>query len=136
MSSDESAEEHDDLRAVSGALRYAFGVSDSLTLKLYAVVFLLATAFVTILWILAEITWLGRLQGVRPTSRTWGILPFLAVIYLAVEGVLFAPLYLPMRRYRSRRRAEMAEKATEAQDEEGAEDDIDEAADGEGPRAD
>ena len=98
-----------DLRAVTGALRYAFGVSDSLVLKLYAVAFVLATAFVTILWILAEITWLGRLQGVRPTSRTWGILPFLAVIYLAIEGLLFAPLYLPMRRYRSRLRSETAE---------------------------
>lgn len=82
---------------VRGSLRYAFKESDSILLKLYAVVFLAVTLFLTVLWILAIITWMGRLQNAAPTGRVWGFIPFLVVIYLALEAFLFLPLYLPAR---------------------------------------
>ncbi|XGI83887.1 hypothetical protein ACEU6E_01170 [Halorutilales archaeon Cl-col2-1] len=88
------------LRSISGSLRYAFRVSDSLLLKIYGVVFVGVGAFVTVLWLLTMVTWLGRLSGVAPVSEIWGFLPFLVFVYLVVMGVLILPLYIPMRRYR------------------------------------
>lgn len=81
---------------VRGTLRYVYR-SDSVLLKLYGAVFLGVSAFLTVLWVLALITWIGRLQGAAPTGRVWGFIPFLVVVYLAIEFVLFLPLYVPAR---------------------------------------
>lgn len=87
---------------VKGTLRYVYRDSDSILLKLYGAAFLAASTFLTVLWVLALITWLGRLADAPPTGRIWGFIPFLVVVYLAVETVLFLPLYVPARLASSR----------------------------------
>ncbi|MDY7082976.1 MAG: hypothetical protein SXQ77_11395, partial [Halobacteria archaeon] len=87
-----------------GSLRYAFGVSNSLLIKAYALVFVGVSAYITLLWILAIISWTSKLADAPPTGNIWGFLPFLVVVYLGIEFVLFLPLYLPLRRYRNRRK--------------------------------
>lgn len=82
---------------VTGTLRYVYRESDSVLLKLYGAVFIAVSAFLTVLWVLAIITWIGRLQDAAPTGRVWGFIPFLVVLYLAIELVLFLPLYVPAR---------------------------------------
>lgn len=82
-------------------MQYVYGESGSVLLKLYGAAFLAASSFITVLWILALITWIGRLQDAAPTGRVWGFIPFLVVVYLALEAVLFLPLYIPARLNRS-----------------------------------
>ncbi len=97
MTDKESPERY---RALFGSLRYVFYESDSLLLKSYALVFLGASGFLTIFFSLAVIYWLGNLQDQPPTGEIWGFVPLLILIYLALEAILFLPIYIPVRLYR------------------------------------
>ncbi|MDY6765203.1 MAG: hypothetical protein SV377_05900 [Halobacteria archaeon] len=112
MSEDSPEYNVEDLKAITGSLRYTFKISDSLLLKVYAVFFLGASIYLTILWILAMITWIGRLQGTM-SATVLGFLPFLTLLYLVVIAVLLLPLYVPMRRYRNKLKADRRRKRSE-----------------------
>ncbi len=79
-------------------LKYVFTVSDSILLKIYAILFLSISLFLTILCFLAIVYWSGQLQGIR-SMRVWGSLSFLILIYLIIEFILFIPVYIPFRSY-------------------------------------
>lgn len=88
-----------DYGGLFGAIRYAYGRSDSLLVRSYAIVGTLLAALVAVLFVQALVVILGRTVGVGGGTFTFSR-AFVVVVALAVIGPLLAPMVSTARRHR------------------------------------
>jgi hypothetical protein len=88
-----------DYGGLLGAIRYAYGVTDSRLMRSYVVAGTLLAALVAVLFVQALVVILGRTVGVTGGTFTFSR-AFFVVVALAVIGPLLAPVVSTARRHR------------------------------------
>lgn len=88
-----------DYGGLLGAIRYAFGATDSWLMRSYVVVGTLLVAFVALLFVQGVVVLVGRTVGLSGGTLTLSR-AFIVVIGLFVVGPLLAPMVSTARRHR------------------------------------